>query len=128
MRIVTLGAKQNGPAWDANTCQFVVKEETADTFIGWTLGNYERDPRMEPCVFPKFAWEVKGTECKAGTCSHCGSVLSAVNFTCVRGEYCPGAKQADRRRKANANRTARREALQSAGLKCYRVNGSEVWE
>ncbi len=34
----------------------------------------------------------------------------------------------DRRRQANANRRARREALESTGLKCYRVNGSEVWE
>jgi hypothetical protein len=24
------------------------------------------------------------------TCEHCGSVLSAVTFTCVRGDRCPG--------------------------------------
>lgn len=28
-----------------------------------------------------------------GACPHCGSVLSAVTFTCVRGDYCPGAKR-----------------------------------
>jgi len=25
-------------------------------------------------------------------CPHCGSVLSAVTFTCVRGELCPSTK------------------------------------
>lgn len=27
------------------------------------------------------------------TCPKCGSVLSAVTWTCVRGDYCPGTKK-----------------------------------
>lgn len=26
-------------------------------------------------------------------CKHCGSVLSAVTFECVRGRHCPGVKR-----------------------------------
>jgi hypothetical protein len=40
----------------------------------------------------------------------------------------PSLRRAERNRRANANRKARREALESTGLKCYRVNGREVWE
>lgn len=31
------------------------------------------------------------------TCEHCGSVLSIVTWTCVRGAYCPGARKAGAR-------------------------------
>ena len=37
-------------------------------------------------------------------------------------------KQRKTNRKARENRRARREVLESTGLRCYRVNGREVWE
>lgn len=30
-------------------------------------------------------------------CRHCGSVLSAVTWECVRGRYCPGEKKGRRK-------------------------------
>lgn len=57
--IVTIGCKSHGSAWDRNTHQFVVQRETEDAFVGWSLGNILRDPKMQPCVYPKFAWEVR---------------------------------------------------------------------
>lgn len=97
--IITLGAKGHGERWAGNTHRFVLKEETAQAFIGWTEANYQRDPAMEPCVFPKYAWEEK-------------RVIQSL----------------ERNRKARANRKARREVMESIGLKSYRVNGREVWE
>lgn len=32
------------------------------------------------------------------TCKHCGSLLSAVTWTCVRGKHCPGGERLDKYR------------------------------
>lgn len=58
--IVVLGARSHGPAWDANTHRVVIVDDRPDAFIGVSEGNWIRTKgTMEPCVYPKFAWEVR---------------------------------------------------------------------
>lgn len=55
---------------------------------------------------------------QTASCPECGMLVSSY----------PSLRRAERNRRANANRNARREALESLGLKRCRVNGREVWE
>lgn len=57
------------------------------------------------------------------TCEHCGSVLSAVTWTCVRGAFCPGARPSVQRVRHEATLKANGAAYfdSSAGLVPCRV-------
>ena len=65
-------------------------------FYSWGMVKMQNG-RRDGCLNSRMPETVHGDMGRMGTpplCQHCGSVLSAVTWTCVRGEHCPGAKAA----------------------------------
>jgi len=70
VKVVRKGSYQGVPQWGISTSAEMTPSKA--TARKWAeLENAARRPRI-------------------GTCPKCGSVLSAVTFTCVMGKYCKG--------------------------------------
>lgn len=71
------------------------------------LSPVQRSPLSASHLADASASVLSFAEHKPPTCPHCGSLLSAVTWTCVRGSYCPGNKS---RRSSRYATTFRAEA------------------
>jgi hypothetical protein len=56
-RIVTLKCMDDSPAYDQRPRRVIVKEETAEKWIGWPEDWRKRGVVLEPVEWPKFAWK-----------------------------------------------------------------------
>lgn len=61
--VITIGATEHTGCWVGNTHRIIVKEETAEHFVGWPDPTDPRNSENwkpgidKPMLYPKFAWE-----------------------------------------------------------------------
>jgi hypothetical protein len=56
-RIITLKCESDSPSYDQRPRRVIVKEETAEKWIGWPEDWRKRGVVLEPMEWPKFAWK-----------------------------------------------------------------------
>ena len=59
-RIITLKCEDDSPSYDQRPRRVIVKEETAEKWIGWPEDWRKRGVVLEPMEWPKFAWKEVG--------------------------------------------------------------------
>jgi len=61
-RIITLKCEDDSPSYDQTLKRVIVREETADKWVGWPEDWRKRGVVLEPMEYPKFAWKEVPTE------------------------------------------------------------------
>lgn len=65
-KVITLGATEHTGCYAGNTHRVIIREETAEAFVGWPDPSDSRNSehwnpaKDKPLTYPKFAWEAVG--------------------------------------------------------------------